>query len=397
MHSKLLNFTSCTTRPCTFVLLIFTFILFGLFFGLPAQALKLGLSINPQIFEMDVFPGETISQKITIGNLSEVSLPIIVRVVDFTAEEDSGEMIFDEASQDPSVASRKWFEIENPNLILEPGERRKVLFSINVPENAEPRGYYSVMIFEPRLPSHYFEEMREATGEVIPVQPRAIPMVGVLFLTSIKTFALEPEVGQKLEVVEFSVPKEERIKTLEVVFSGVQRTYQRLSASISPVYAAETSEIEITKKAPSSFILRIKNNDIYHIKPYGKVLIYNWFGKKVGEAEISQRTILPGKIRSFPVEFSPEIPEKLKWLPTSISNFLVQNFFVGKYQAKLEIQAKSPLTAEILRPEIPFILAFFSFPWRFWLPFTLFLALLLVFVVKYRKRIGLAFMTLIRR
>ena len=385
MHSKLLNFTSCTTRPCTFVLLIFTFILFGLFFGLPAQALKLGLSINPQIFEMDVFPGETISQKITIGNLSEVSLPIIVRVVDFTAEEDSGEMIFDEASQDPSVASRKWFEIENPNLILEPGERRKVLFSINVPENAEPRGYYSVMIFEPRLPSYYFEEMREATGEVIPVQPRAIPIVGVLFLTSIKTFTLEPEVGQKLEVVEFSVPKEERLVTLENFALKLIRS------------VAQAAQITITEKSPQNFILRIKNNDIYHIKPYGKVLIYNWFGKKVGETEIPQRTILPGKIRSFPVEFTPEIPEKLKWLPASISNFLVQNFFVGRYQAKLEIQAKSPLTAEILKPSATGLLTFFSFPWQFWLPFTLFLALLLVFVVKYRKRIGLAFMTLIRR
>ena len=367
MHSKLLNFIS-----------VFTVILFGLFFGLPAQALKLGLSINPQIFEMDVFPGETISQKITIGNLSEVSLPIIVRVVDFTAEEDSGEMIFDEASQDPSVASRKWFEIENPNLILEPGERRKVLFSINVPKNAEPRGYYSVMIFEPRLPSYYFEEMREATGEVIPVQPRAIPMVGVLFLTSIKTFILEPEVGQKLEVVEFSVPKEERLVTLENFALKLIRS------------VAQAAQITITEKSPQNFILRIKNNDIYHIKPYGKVLIYNWFGKKVGETEIPQRTILPGKIRSFPVEFTPEIPEKLKWLPASISNFLVQNFFVGRYQAKLEIQAKSPLTAEILKPSATGLLTFFSFPWQFWLPFTLFLALLLVFVVKYRKRIKLA-------
>ena len=378
MHSKLLNFTSCTTRPCTFVLLIFTFILFGLFFGLPAQALKLGLSVSPQIFELDVFPGETISQKITIGNLSEVSLPIIVRVVDFTAEEDSGEMIFDEASQDPSVASRKWFKIENPDLILEPGERKKVLFSINVPENAEPRGYYSVMIFEPRLPSYYFEEMREATGEVIPVQPRAIPMVGVLFLTSIKTFTLEPEVGQKLEVVEFSVPKEERLVTLENFALKLIRS------------VAQAAQITITEKSPQNFILRIKNNDIYHIKPYGKVLIYNWFGKKVGETEIPQRTILPGKIRSFPVEFTPEIPEKLKWLPASISNFLVQNFFVGRYQAKLEIQAKSPLTAEILKPSATGLLTFFSFPWQFWLPFTLFLALLLVFVVKYRKRIKLA-------
>jgi len=96
MHRKLLNF------------IFFTIIASGLLFGFPVQALKLGLSVSPQIFELDVFPGETISQKINIGNLSELSLPITVRVVDFTAEENSGEMIFDEASEDPSIASLQW-------------------------------------------------------------------------------------------------------------------------------------------------------------------------------------------------------------------------------------------------------------------------------------------------
>ena len=128
-----------------------------------------------------------------------------------------------------------------------------------------------------------------------------------------------------------------------------------------------------------------------------KFLIYNWFGKKVGETEIPQRTILPGKIRSFPVEFTPEIPEKLKWLPASISNFLVQNFFVGKYQARLDLEAKTPLSAEIFKPATPFVLNFFSLPWKFWLPSIFVLVAFGFFVVKYRKRIGLAFMTLIRR
>ncbi|GAI28116.1 unnamed protein product [marine sediment metagenome] len=109
--------------------------------------------------------------------------------------------------------------------------------------------------------------------------------------------------------VEFSVPKKERLVALENMAS-------KLLGSI-----ALAAEFEITKKSPSSFILRIKNNDIYHIKPFGKVLIYNIFGKKVGEAEIPQRTILPGKIRRFPVEFSPSIPNYLKWLPESIADF----------------------------------------------------------------------------
>jgi len=331
---------------------------------------SLGLSVSPQVFELDIFPGEKIEKKIDLRNLSEVPMPILVKVTDFTAKEDSGEMEFDESLQDPSIASRKWFEIEKPNFILEPGGKKEVQFSINVPGNAEPGGHYSVMLFEPQLPSFYFK----------PGQPKTIPVVGVLFLFSVKTFALEPEIGKKLEVVEFSLPKEERIVTLENLFS-------KLIASSGDLFSAKAqaaTEITITKKFPQNFILRIKNNDIYHTKPFGKVLIYNIFGKKVGETEVPKMTILPGKTRAFPVDFSPEIPENLKWLPASISNFLVQNFFVGKYQAKLELQ-----------PSIPAILTFISLPWKFWLSFILIFGLTIFILIKYRKRIILAIKTLL--
>jgi len=335
---------------------------------------ELGLSVSPQIFELDVFPGETFDKKINVRNLSEVALPVAVRTTDFTAEEDTGEMEFDEMSQDPSIASRKWIKIENPNFILEADETERVNFKIEVPENAEPGGHYSVMLFEPQLPSFYFK----------PGQPRTIPVVGVLFLFSVKTFALELEAEEKLEVVEFSLPKEERILVLENIFS-------KMTAGV-----AQTAEFIISEKSPSKFILRIKNNDIYHIKPYGKISIYNIFGKKVGETEVLQKTILPGKTRAFPVEFSPEIPEKLKWLPSSISDFLLQNFFVGKYQAKLELEAKTPLSAEIFKPSTPFVLNFFSLPWHFWLPFILIFGTLIFLTIKYRKRIFLAFKALIK-
>jgi len=344
------------------------------FFARAETSPSLGFSVAPQIFEVDVFPGETLNRKINLGNLSNVALPIFARLTDFTAEGDSGEMLFDESNQDPSFASRFWIKFETPNFILAPQERRELKFSINVPSNAEPGGHYSVALFEPQLPSFYFKEG----------QPRAIPVVGVLFLISVKTLSLEPEVEKKLEVVEFSLPKEERILVLENILS-------KMAAGV-----ARAAEFTISEKPPSKFILRIKNNDIYHIKPYGKISIYNIFGKKVGETEVLQKTILPGKTRIFPVEFSSEIPEKLKWLPSSISNFLIKNFFIGKYQAKLELEAKTPSSAEIFKPAGPVVLKFFSLPWQFWLPFILIFGLLISLIIKYRKRITLALKTLIR-
>jgi len=367
---KLSKFNLRSLNLCWIFLILFIFILGLLFpFRANAQDISPSLSVSPHTFELDVLPGEIRTEKIKIGNKSEVAIPITVKLVDFSAAEDSGEMLFDEALQDPSIASRKWFEIENPNFILDVGETKEVQFLINVPEDAEPGGHYSVMLFEPQLPSFYFKEG----------QARAIPVIGVLFLFSVKTFVLEPEVQQKLEIVEFSPSKEERLIALENLISGLVGSIAQAAAPVI-----------ITEKSPSNFILRIKNNDIYHIKPFGKVLIYNTFGKKVGETEVSQRTILPGKTRQFPVEFSPEVPEKLKWLPASISNFLVQNFFIGRYQAELELEAKSPLTAEILRPDAPIVLTFFSLPWKFWLSFIFIFGLLIFLTIKYRKRIKTA-------
>ena len=80
-------------------------------------------------------------------------------------------MIFDESLQDPSIASRKWFEIEKPDLVLDKGESREVDFIINVPETAEIGGHYAVILFEPLQSSLHFGEK----------QVRSIPVIGVLF------------------------------------------------------------------------------------------------------------------------------------------------------------------------------------------------------------------------
>lgn len=358
MYSKLLKF------------LLILFFLTPIVFVNAQETRRLGLSVSPQIFELDVFPGEIKNEKIIVGNLSKVALPILVRTTDFTAEENSGEMLFDESSQDPSFASRFWFKIENPNLILEPEERREIKFSINVPKNAEPGGHYAVMLFEPQLPSFYFQEG----------QAQAIPVVGVLFLLSVKTFSLEPEIEQKLEIVEFSIPREQRIIALENFFRVVSRSVSRSLALIAPVYAIQIPEITITEKTPSSFVLRIKNNDIFHHKLSGKLLIYNFFGKRIGEAEIKRTTILPGKIRRFPVNFSSPVPENLKWLkwlPAGVSNFLFQNSSLGNYRVVLEIGEEKS------RIELNQTLNFWAFPWK-----IIFGTLLgLIVLILMRKRI----------
>jgi hypothetical protein len=344
------------------------FLLFSIALVMPAKAQDISprLSVSPHTFQLKVIPGQVIEEKVKILNQSQVSIPMTTKVVNFTAEEESGQMVFDEFSQDPSFVSRLWFKIENPDFILDPGETEEIRFQIRIPDNAEPGGHYAVLIFEPRLPSFYFKE--EA-------MVRNIPEIGVLFLTSVQKFTLEPDTESKLEISEFSLPKEKRLVTLENFVS-------RLLGGV-----ALATEVNIVENPFLNFILKIKNNDIYHIKPSGKIIIYNFWGKRVGEVEIKQMTILPGKVRIFPVEFKPEIPERLKWLPAWISNFFFQNSFIGKYQAKLELQAKSPVEAEILQLNIPDTLTFFSLPWKFWLGVISIFGIITFYSLRHQERI----------
>jgi len=323
---------------------------------------KITLGVSPPIFELDVFLGEEISKEIKVTNKSDVPIPILARVLDFTAEDETGEMIFEEGTED---SSRFWFEIENPNFILNAGESRKVNFKISVPKDTQIGGYYSVLLFEPQLPSFYFRE-----GE-----PRAIPVMGVLFMLSVKTLSLEALNREKLQVVEFSLPKEQRLVGLENFLS-------KLTAGI-----ARAAEFTVIEKSPSKFTLKLKNNDIYHLKPFGKVLIYNFFGKKVGETEVSKQTILPGKIRIFPVNFSPKIPSQFNWLPASISKFLVENTFFGRYKAVLALEAEDA--------KIENAIVFWVFTWKL-VSIVFLLGLTLIFGIINRKRIKLALKVMVR-
>ncbi len=357
-------------------LVLIFFIFYNLIGVLSVRAqgnINLGMSVSPQIFELDVWSGEVIEREIILRNQSNVALPISVKITDFTAKEGSGEMVFDEDLQDPAISSRKWFKIKDSDFILGVEKSKRIHFIVEVPENAEPGGHYAAMLFEPRLPSFYFRNE----------QVKAVPIVGVIFLISVKNLNIDSKISPKLEIVEFSLPRDERLISLE---NFIRAAYKSL-ASINPAYAAESFQVNITENPPFSFILKIKNNDIYHIRPSGKVLIYNFWGKKVAEVRIPQKTILPGKTRIFPIKFSSTIPERLKWLPASIIDLLVKNSFLGKYQAKLELDLRDLSGVKVSTLGVSKTLTFFSLPWKFWTTLIFIIGLFIYFLMKYRRRI----------
>jgi hypothetical protein len=334
-----------------------------------AQNVDLGLSVSPQVFEMDVMPGQVISKEIKLGNTSNVPLPITIKTTDFTAQDGSGEMEFDDSMQDPAIASRKWFTFEKPDFILDVGERETVKFTIAVPADAEPGGHYSVVLFEPQLPNYYFN----------PSQPKVIPEVGVLFLLSVNNlYTEEPdESSAKMQISEFKIPQNNKLEGLENILSGI----------FPPIFAA--SELNIVEKKPSSYVLSVKNNDIYHHKISGKLSIYNSLGKLAGETEISKLTVLPGKSREFVIDISQsENVQIFKFLPASISGIFSANGSLGKYKAVLNLDDGTG--AEMVQT-----LQFWALPWKT----GLLLVILMIIILLFRKRLtsSLGYLLNIRR
>jgi len=370
--------------------LIVGFILISLLLGFNSvkaqQSVSTNFAVSPEKFELEVQRSQHLEDEIIIFNKSDVALPIEAKVLNFTAEEDTGTIQFyggdaeGQGIDDISFNPRKWITLKNPNFILDPGENEKVNISIDIPQNAEPGGHYAVILFEPRLPSFYFEEG----------QPRAIPVIGVLFLFSVEIEGLN-RIGEQMTVAEFAIPEKFHLKKLENLLAT-------LSGAISEVRAAEKESMIVVETGNLPFTLRIKNNNIYHVKPEGKLEIFNSSGKKVGETEIEKTTILPGKTRNFPVEFKTELPKKLeKYLPRLISSFISKNLLMGKYQASLLLTTGGDTIDSTGSLQVEKDIEFWVFPWKIILSTGTVLLLLIIGVVKYRRRIFKAIFVLFKK
>lgn len=346
-------------------ILLLLIITLGIIFCFEIRA-QVSLSVSPQKLDIVLFPGDIYQGKFKITNHSQISIPISIKALPFGAKEGTGELEFEEIEKDSPVF---WFSFEKTEMILEPNETKRVNFEIRVPQKTEPGGYFVFIYFEPRFPKEYFE----GSG------PKVIPIIGVPVLISTTELKLEPEKGKEIEVLSFSIPKKERINFLENSFKFVYEQTKLSLAAIGVVEAIEGPEILVTKKTPDSFLATIKNNDIYHLKPSGKILIFDIFGEKIGEGELKGETILPGKTRNFEIKLN----EKKDFSLGQILSFIL----FGKTKAKLEIKAESPVRGEVFPIQSNIFLTFYSLNSMY---FGLVFVIIILLVVFGRKRILLS-------
>ena len=181
-------------------------------------------------------------------------------------------------------------------------------------------------------------------------------------------------------------PNERKVADLK----RVENFLASVTGLFNEVKSEEKNSLNVVETSRLPFTLRIKNIDIYHIKPEGKLSIFKANGDLALETKISKTTILPGKIRKFPVELKPELPQRIKkYLPASASDFISKNILWGKYKAVLSLSAENKKLEQSIE--------FWAFPWRFWLSTGLAIAVLTLFLVKWKNRIWLASKALLKR
>ncbi|OHA47886.1 MAG: hypothetical protein A2806_02505 [Candidatus Terrybacteria bacterium RIFCSPHIGHO2_01_FULL_48_17] len=293
------------------------------------------LAVFPEKFEFPVSRSEVREEELRVTNTGDVPIPLRFRLVRWDAADEVGGINYFEQKEDSSFDIIQWISFSEADVILEAKETRKIPFTITVPANAEPGGKYGAIFVEPAFPDFYFAE--GAT--------RVLPKIGILLLLNIPTADLEGEIMGATSVEEFTISGRSN-----VLSQAASRVVSLFRAPLSAFAAEPAVSVDVFSKTPSDLVLRIKNNGIAHLRPHGRLSVHNTFGAKVAEAELAATTILPGKIRKFPIMLSQT---NVPLLPS----FAERQLALGRYRATVVLEGAGE--------EEPLVqtLSYWIFPW----------------------------------
>ncbi|MCG2690737.1 DUF916 domain-containing protein [Candidatus Parcubacteria bacterium] len=295
------------------------------------------LTISPPVIEIDADPGAVIQEEIRIINTTDQPQIFYVSTADFAAGGEAGEPAFLSAEQDYPYSLIPWLTLSDKEIFLPSWERAQVKVTITIPQDASPGGHYGGVFFETRAP--------EITSEI---GVGVVSKVGTLILTRVSGKVIE-----QANIIAFGT------QTAKELFS----------------------------KRPIAFYTRFENSGNVHLKPVGKVDIYNLLGRVVASLEVNENggNVLPGSARRF------EMIWKGKKAPGPVSEGLFRRFFqeikneargfgFGKYSAYLSLSwgqdnKESSTTFE-----------FWIFPWRLILTVVIILILIILVLTAGMKK-----------
>ncbi len=198
------------------------------------------LEVSPPSQDLSADPGQTVRAVATVRNMSNNTLPIEVRIEDFTATGEEGQVALD---ADSPYSASSWTKVEPDSFELAPGDEQNVTATITVPRSAAG-GHYGSFVFS-IVPGKV-----DAPGDAAVAQE-----VASLFLLRVN--------GDVLEKVELS----------------------------------SISTKRFFEYGPIPFDIKFINTGNVHTKPYGLINVSDMFGQRVTDVTVPGSNILPDATR----------------------------------------------------------------------------------------------------
>lgn len=206
--------------------------------------------VGPGRAEVQVAPGETIVQEISVTNRISDNRTFRLEIEDIVGSADGSSAVSLTGASRGPYSVRDYISFPEDEFTLALGERARIPVTITVPPNTSPGGYYgSVLVSTVRSPG--------STSEMAPTSP-IVARVGSLFFIRVTG-----EADVNAEVLE--------IDTLD----------DKLWYEEGPV----------------EFGILAENKGTVHVNPYGELSITNLFGEEVGYVQLEPWFVLPKSLR----------------------------------------------------------------------------------------------------
>ncbi|MFA6255021.1 MAG: hypothetical protein WC675_03230 [Patescibacteria group bacterium] len=256
---------------------------FTLFFSCPVLATTV---ISP-LLELEADPGQTQPAVVKIYNETDQNLFLVPSIEKFKAGDEAGQPVYLPPEEKDEFLN--WFNLSQDSILLKPKQAAIVPFTVVVPPQAIPGGYYAVIFWENQV---------EPTQEKPAVTIKS--KVGTLIFLKVKG-----ELVEQGQLLEFKI-------------QGDQNYFWHL---------------------PINFIIRFNNSGNIHLQPTGTIELKNWLGQKeVLPVNKELRNVLPQSTRRFEIIWgSPLVyPNIIQQFWGNLKEEL-NHFTFGRYSASLNL------------------------------------------------------------
>ncbi len=216
--------------------------------------------VGPGRSEIEVLPGQTVTQEITVTNRISDGRTFRLEVDDIKGSADASSAVSLADGERGPYSIRDYISFPKDTFTLNLGERARIPVTITIPANAEPGGFYgSVLVSTDRTPN-------EIDGNVS--RSPVIARVGSLFFVTVKGDA------------------ERGGQTKSISTVGDKWWYEEGPINLGILY---------------------ENTGSVHLNPYGEISVKNMFGEEFGSTELEPWFVLPKSLRNRELTWDREL------------------------------------------------------------------------------------------